>query len=295
MPELDEIINDLSNRLSRKVANIDKLNHWLNKLLEDIFGQVLCVNLYIDLRSGYLNEEQIGIIIDEIDFPSTGARAAFYEYVEKYQSKVLFSNLEGPQTIENDQYVRILPIRDMIDYYLRSALKLPLTYEAQREVMERFFELPDEDREELGIVTEVWRGRMMNVWVTSKSELELELSRLPTSDAANVIRDRLGFYEPNEGIIVYVIYPEKFDKPMVYKPTTIDAHYGCFQYLSIITKKGWGRSCCLNSLSDGLDERVHEAIKGLTNEFKMKILGVIDQKASPDLEHLLNEALRRAV
>jgi hypothetical protein len=229
-------------------------------------------------------------------FAGAQGRWAFYRYVEDHQSDTLCNHLNGPVSLDTDQYARVLPIMDMIEYYLRKPLMLPpLTYEAEQEVLERFFTLPPDKRETLGVVTEVWRGRMLNVWITSKSLLDTSLAGLSENETANVLRDRLGFSGLDSGKLLGIVYPRRFDRVETYVPTSLDSHSGSLFYVSTDGSDRWGLTCGLEASIEGLRERVHQAFDGgLTDQFAMKLFGEITKPAAPDPTHLLNEALTRA-
>jgi hypothetical protein len=280
------------------ITDQTKFENWLRKLWADEFGQALCINLYIDLNKRRLDMQDVASVINNMMFTNGDARLAFYEYIRDHQAELLFHHLDGPQSIEDDQYVRVLTIKDMITYYLHEPLKLhPELFEAEKEVQYKFYDAPLDERENLGVVEAAWTGNMAIVWVTSRSELETVISacKVAHEDPANTIRDRLGFSQLNDGQLVYIIYPEDFDRARVYMPTVLDANVGSLFYLSIASADGWGLSCCLHPHSPGLKERVHEAFTGgLTAEYEMKKIGEIKFPASPKFNHLVNEAIIRA-
>jgi hypothetical protein len=291
---LAEIQKDLSNYLLEEIADETAFGAWLDKLLSDVYGQILSLNLYIDLHMGCLNASAVANILNRMTYSGSEPRWAFYEYIENNQGEALFNHLGGALTLANDQFVRILLLADMVDYYLRKPLSLPsLSYEAQQEVLDRFFFLPPDRRETLAVVNEVQRGRMLNVWVTSKNALDTALTRITSDNTANKLRDRLGFSGVDNGKLVYIVYPEDFDRASTYVPTTLDTHSGSLFYVSA-GENAWGLTCCLSPGTDGMKERVHEPFTGLTADFKLELLGEITESSSPDLDHLLGEAVRRA-
>jgi len=296
LPSLDDIRTNLHTLLISDIEDLDKFENWLDVLITETYGQVLCVNLFIDLKNRCLDTAVVANVIDKMVFAGDQARWAFYKYVEEHQDETFFNHLHGPMVLENDVYVRILPLADMIEYYLREPLKLPpLTYEAEQEVLERFFKLPPNRREKLGVVTEVFRGKMLNGWVTSKSVLDSSTAGLSSNERADRIRDRLGFSSLDSGKLVQIIYPANFDRAPNYVPTTLDSHFGSVYYLSTDAADDWGLTCCLNPLHDGLRERVHKVFDGgLTDEFEMTLVGEITCVPIPNPGHLINEALKRA-
>jgi hypothetical protein len=294
-PRLAQIKENLRTLLLDEIEDESVLGDWLDKLLTDeIYGQVLCVNLYIDLTKGCLSTSKVASIVNRMAFSGTAPRWTFYQYIENNQSEAIFNHLHGALGPADDQFVRVLPLADMIDYYLRQPLSLPpLSYDAEQEVFERFFNPPPDKRETLGVVTAIQRAKMLNVWVTSKTMLDTLLAHLPNDKTANILRDRLGFSGVDSGKLVCVVYPEEFDTARTFVPTTLDAHSGSLFYVSSGENK-WGMTCCLNSGSEGLKERVHEPFDGLTADFKLMFVGDITDVSSGQLDHLLGEAMKRA-
>ena len=294
-PRLAEIRDHLRTFLLAEIEDETALGDWLEKLLTDeIYGQVLCVNLYIDLKRGSLHTSTVANIINRMAFSGATPRWTFYQYIEKNQSEALFNHLTGALTLADDQFVRILTLSDMIDYYLRKPLRLPpLSYDAEQEVFEKFFNAPEHKRTTLAVVREIQRGKMLNVWVTSKTMLDKALADLPKEQAANILRDRLGFSGVDNGKLVGVVYPKDFDSAGTFVPTTLDTHSGSLFYVST-GEEEWGLTCCLNSRTEGMKERVHEPFSGLTADFKLELLGDITDISEGELDHLLGEAINRA-
>ena len=292
---LAEIKDALSTLLLTEIRDASLLADWLDQLLaEDIYGQVLCVNLYIDLNKRCLKTSAVANVINQMAFSGTAPRWSFYQYIEKNQGETLFNHLKGALTVADDQFVRILTLADMIEYYLRKPLKLlPLSFEAEQEVFERFFNSPPDKRETLAVVTAIQKGKMLNVWVTSKTTLDTALKHLTSGKPADELRDRLGFNGVDSGKLVYIVYPKNFDHAATYVPTTLDTHSGSLFYVSA-GEHEWGSTCCLHSRTKGMKERVHEPFNGLTGDFKLELVGEITDSSVPELDHLLDEAVKRA-
>jgi hypothetical protein len=291
---LAEIQKDLSNHLLAEIEDETAFGEWLDKLLSDVYGQVLCLNLYIDLTKGCLNAPAVASVINRMTFSGSEPRWAFYQYIENNQGQVLFNHLGGALTLADDQFVRILLLRDMVDYYFRKAITLPpLTYEAEQEVLNKFILPPPDSRQSLDVISEVQKGKMLNVWVTSKDTLDTALAPLTSDKKANTLRNRLGFSGVDSGKLVYLVYPEHFDRARTYVPTTLDTHKGSLFYVSA-GEKEWGLTCCLTPGTHGLKERVHEPFTGLTADFTLELLGEITESSNANPDHLLDEAVRRA-
>lgn len=299
MPHISQVKDYLKNCLAPEVAEEAQFNEWLDELFNDDLGQILGISLYIDLKNNSLDQSLVVQLIDRMATSSSNARERFYLCLEdeKYQSNYICKHRNSAQPLTNDRYIRILPLESMIEYYFRYALTLPSSssYESQNEVLRNFFGAKKEERKGLGIIQRTWKGRMQNVWVTSKEQLDTLRSHTPAEKFANAVRDCLGFDELDEGKLVGIIYPVNIDNVQAYIPTTLDAHVGCHFFLPIASiNNTWGLSCGLNPMAPGLNERVHESFEGLTDEFESEIIGDVNREASPDWEYLLNQALSRA-
>lgn len=300
MPEIHQIKADLKERLDELVADGVKFNDWLDSLFNDDFGQVLGINLHIDLEHGSLDQSLVVQVIDQMEALSGDARDRFCSCLEdeEYQSHYICKHRGDAQPLKGDRYVRILPLDTMIEYYFRYALTLPSSssFEYQDEVLRKFFNPKRSERKGLGVIERTWRGRMHNVWVTSKKQLDSVRSSTEEGEFANTVRDRLGFDEPCEGRkLVGIIYPVDFERLKTYIPTTLDAHAGCHFFIPFASiESDWGLSCCLNSTAPGFKERVHKSFQGLTDEFESEIIGDVTRETIPDWQYLLNEALSRA-
>lgn len=319
MLELWEIKKYLENTLRPLVADPGKLRAWLDELFalttaggstspptspspgaDEEVAQALGVSIYIDLVKGSVDADLIAQTIDGMDFRSPEARDSFAAHPEDEdeQPNYLCKHEDGPQTLrDDDQYIRVMKLKDMIEYYLRDALTLstPCSYEAEKEVLDRFVLPPAASRRGLGVVTGVFRGGRMNVWVASKKDLDTARSVTGSDDeAATLIRDRFGLYDLNRGTLVYVLYPSGFRGVDFYVPTTLDIGPFCQFYVSNDRSSGWGLTCGLTAAKEGINERVHVAFDGLTDAFTIEMIGAVDVDATPDTDHLLKEALRRA-
>lgn len=318
MLDLWEVKKYLENTLRPLVADQGKLQAWLDEMFalhrgstspstspppiaEEQFAQALGVSIYIDLVKGAVDADLIAQTIDSMDFRSSEPRDSFAAYPEDEdeQPEYLCKHEDGPQTLQDDdQYIRVMKLKDMIEYYLRDALTLstPCSYEAEKEVLDGFVLPPAASRKRLGVVTGVFRGGRMNVWVASKKDLDAARTVASSDDeAATLIRDRFGLYDLNRGTLVYVLYPPGFRGVDFYMPTTLDIGPCCQFYVSNDRSGGWGLTCGLTAANEGLNERVHVVLReGLTDEFTMELIGAVDVDATPDTDHLLKEALRRA-
>lgn len=286
----------LSRALKPRVLNKARFITWLEDLFADDFGKVLAVNLYIDIKTRSLSPASVIDVLDRMATKAptrTTARNRFYLCVEQEcQPSCLCRNPGRPPSLApGDQYARILPLVSMIDYYLRAALSIAPNAEAEDEVRRKFYGTGARTR--LGIVKNTWRGQMNNVWLTSLTLLLKSIEGLPDGEKGNEVRDRFGFFGTDAGTLVYVAYPPDFDD--VFIPTSLDAHSGCYFFVSPPPPRPptWGLTCSLTSAKEGMEERVHLAFDGLSDEYKSEIVGDITQPGTPDVQYLLDEALSR--
>jgi hypothetical protein len=305
MPQIAEIKEYLVARLAQEVREEAAFREWVDNLFKDTLGQVLGVNLYIDLFHESLEQSLVASIIDGMSPSGGDARERFYACVEDegFQPGCICMHKRGTQLLAGDRYVRILPLDLGIQYYFRHALSLASSgHEAESEVLEEFFNPVKEERRGLGLVREIWRGRMMNVWVTSKAQLDDVRAATDEDEFANVVRDYLGFEELDEGVLVGIVYPVDFAADDVRIPTTLDAHSGCHFFVSFASVGAeWGLTCCLNGGHDhappprsGFKERVHRPFVGLTDAFESEMIGKVTEEPEPDWAYLLGVALDRA-
>lgn len=305
---IDEVEQYLKSRLRSHVKNKTQFDKWLKALLNDEQGRVLGYNLYIDLNSEALNQKLVGKVIDRMDISHRDARERFCMSIEdeRYQSEYICQHPHPAPSLDGDRYIRILPLEDMIEYYFRDPLGLSSssTYASKSKVLKKFFHPKRDRRKGLGLIESTWRGRMLNVWVTSKQGLDELRQRTSKREFADQVGNRLGFDNLVIGdILVGIVYPINFNHLVAYIPTTLDAHVGCHFFVPFAAAGvDWGLSCCLNLDSRPkhdpdsycFKERVHEFFEGLTDEFEGEIIGSITEDSLPDWEHLFNVAQRRA-
>lgn len=301
MPDIHLVIDYLKTRLGSHVADAkkDQFNDWLNKLAADRLGAVLGYNLYIDLKNNCLDDALVIDVINRMVTSHSHPRDCFCVCLEDeaQQLRYICKHARREQSLEGDRYIKISSLDSMIEHYFMHALGLPnaTSLESQTQVLDLFFEPPDGEKMGLGIIEGTIRGRMKNVWVTSKNELDELRDATPPTEFANIVRDRLGFDELNDGKLVGIVYPIDFNRAKAYVPTTLDAHSGCHFFISFVSgTNDWGLTCGLSSTAIGLKERVHEAFDGLTDEFESEMIGDITKLADPEWKHLLDEADRRA-
>jgi hypothetical protein len=303
-PTIDEIRAFLLGCFRARVRDPDRFSSWIDDLFNDIYGQVLAVSLYIDITGRRVPDDKIVSLLDTItarpDFDSLDARTVFCFALEdeSLQQAYPFCHTEGRQSLlQSDRYVRVMPLKGLIEYYLRGPLKLSQSGESEREVIRNFFSdgAKGKFKERLGIVTSVWRGRTANVWVTTEGALAGAVSAVQSGqNLPDVLRDRLGFIGLSRGWLATITYPAGFDSVGFYAPTTLDINSLCAFYISMSSSDGWGLTCGLKTDTAGLQERVHEPLNGLADDFELDLRGEVAQPDEPDPVHLLQEALGRA-
>jgi hypothetical protein len=301
-PTFDDLVKKyLFTRLAPYVDQ-DALSEWLDRLFNFSLGKLLGYNLCIDLKNQSLPTPLVADVINNMSASGGDERARFYEFIEgeAVQPHYILKHVRGVQPLNGDRYVRILPLDLGIEYYFRHALTLSSSNrEAEDEVLEQFFNPDKTKRKGLGLVREVWRGRMLNVWVMSKAQLDDVRSAVHEEQFANAVRDLLGFSELDEGTLVGIVYPADFTEG--YLPTTLDAHSGCHFFVTHDSAGAdWGLTCCLNITHaghyfghDGFKERVHESFDGLTDAFHGEIIGEITEEPEPNWSYLLRVARSR--
>lgn len=296
-PDLKRVKTFLSRALKPHIAAKANFTQWLDALFMDDLGKVLGVNLYIDLRNRSLPIPLLLDVLNRLTANASYVKAArdgFYFCIEAECQHICLCKHPGKVTplAAGDRYVRVLPLESMINFYLRDAITAAPNAEGEAEVRREFY--GKGPRRKLGLVKKTWRGKMNNVWVTSFNTLLGVLAGLPEKKKANVIRDRFGFFGADTGTLVYVAYPPDFTE--AYVPTTLDAHSGCYFFVPPPSPPppAWGLTCSLTPGHTGVEERVHLAFDGLTDEYESEIIGDITEPSSPDPNHLLSVALSRA-
>jgi hypothetical protein len=252
------------------------------------------MNLYIDLKTGAIGAAEVANVLNKMARDGD-ARLRFYRCVEdeENQSDCICRHYRGEQSIEGDRYVRIMPFTSMVKY-CSGAISATYSADREAEVEEMFYAADPAERVRLGVLERFWCGRMENVWVTSKTELDqvLELDVSPQEKASR-LRTRLGFYKYDVGRLVFVAYPSGTDFVAAFQPTSLDANTTSSFFIS----KGshadtWGETCSLNSTFDGMRERVHRGFEGLTDAFESEIIGPVEPE-DPDMDHFLSVAWSR--
>jgi hypothetical protein len=295
-PTLQGIKDYLHTVLTPHVTNSDDFNAWLDNLFEatNTFGQLLALNLYIDLRTNAITESGIANVLNNMVYDGD-ARSSFYQCVEdkNNQPSCICQHSSGKQELASDQYVRVMPYTSMAAYCCISLTKKN-TPEAQAEIEQMFYAEDHAERCSLSMLSAWWRGRMENVWVTSKAELDeiLDLDVDPT-EKASLVRTRLGFYGYDTGRLVFIAYPAGAHYE-AFQPTSLDANPGCLFFVSkqMQPTDTWGETCSLSSGFEGLKERVHRPFQGLTDDYETEIIGEVEAQ-SPDMNHLLTVAWSR--
>jgi hypothetical protein len=292
----------LRDRLSDVTDRVE-LAQWLDELFDDELGRVLGLGLYIDVKSTALDSSLVAKVIDRM-LPTAGeARDRFCRATEDttHQTEYICKHLRGRQPLNGDRYIRILPLEAMIEFYFRFAMSLPSpsSYASQNKVLKKFFDPVRTKRRGLGVIKRTWRGRLLNVWVTSKNDLDALREKTAVDKFADMVGISLGFDGLLKGNkLVGIVYPVDPDLVAGYIPTTLDAHLNCRFFVPFAdANSDWGLTCCLHNLErhlHGLKERVHEAFDGLTNEFQGEIIGDITEEFKPDWSHLLEVASGRA-
>jgi len=295
-PTLQGIKDYLHSALAPHVTNGYGFNLWLDELFQatNTFGQLLALNLYIDLTTGAITESGVANVLNHMVHHGD-ARLSFYQCVEdkNNQSSCICQHSSGQQHLAGDRYVRVMTYTSMAGYCCTSLTKKN-TPETQAEIEQMFYDEDHAERCPLSMLTAWWRGRMENVWVTSKADLDEILNlNIDSKKKASLLRTRLGFYGCDTGRLVFVAYPAGAACE-AFQPTSLDANPGCYFFVSkqMQATDTWGETCSLNSGFDGMKERVHRPFQGLTDDFETEIIGEVEAQ-SPDMNHLLTVAWSR--
>jgi hypothetical protein len=295
-PTLQGIKDYLHTVLAPHVTDDNAFNLWLDELCQatNTFGQILALNLYIDLTTGAITESGVANVLNKMVYDGD-ARSSFYQCIEdeNNQSSCVCQHSSGQQQLAGDRYVRVMTYSSMAGYCCKS-LTNNNTPEAQAEMEQMFYAEDPDERCPLGMLSAWWRGRMENVWVTSKAELDEILGLdIDPKKKASLVRTRLGFYGYDTGRLVFVAYPAAAHYE-AFQPTSLDANPGCLFFVSkqMQPTDTWGETCSLSSGLEGLKERVHRPFQGLTDDFETEIIGEVEAQP-PDMDHLLTVAWSR--
>jgi hypothetical protein len=295
-PTLQVIKDYLHSVLAPHVTDGDVFKLWLDNLCEatNTFGQILALNLYIDLTTKAITQSGVANVLNNMVYDGD-ARESFYQCVEdkNNQSSCVCQHSSGQQQLAGDRYVRIMPFSSMVTHCSYSLSK-KYTPEFEAEVEEMFYAEDHAERCPLSLLSAWWRGKMENVWVTSKTELDaiLALKTSPEKKASQM-RTRLGIYEYDTGRLVFVAYPAS-SSCEAFQPTSLDANSGCVFFVSKQMQPAdtWGETCSLSPDFPGMKERVHRTFRGLTDDFESEIVGPVEPEDA-DMNHLLSVAWSR--
>ena len=112
----------------------------------------------------------------------------------------------------------------------------------------------------------------------------------PRCSIANEVRDKLGLFRKDEGILVEVKYPKDVKLDRIRRPTVLDAG-ATWLYRTPKFKAPWGAAVDLNTRADGFPEAVHSPCN-IDGAFDLRVLGAISLPANrPNYPLLTAESL----
>jgi hypothetical protein len=278
-----------------------RAKRWLRKLPydRDRSGELLGINMAIDIASEAILPGVFASIIDRITVPIWSARTAFFRAQVNHpdsDSFVCASQLNSPTLADSNAYLRVLEIEDFAEYYTGpSFVFLPHSPIDIKEVRKRYFST----KTSLAAIDKWWDGSFGRVWVMSKQEFSSVCAKFPKAEHGTILNDALGIGHSHGGgpkgepEMVAVEYPTNFNVGCK-QPTLLDSKWRnkSTWYVSEGNKDGWGTTQSCSGLRDGIRERVHSRFKNLTDEYYTIHIGPADTPGM-DVSALISEAYRR--
>lgn len=275
------------------------LTRWINALPACADGKLLGTCLAIDIAAGAIMIETAAGILRCLPRRFDDAREAFATAIEirAKAEEIRCSSLRPARPLESNRaYSRVLTVDDFITYYVGPTYaRASLNPATIAEIKETYLDVADGTP--LGEIDTVWKGTSPVVWVVPVDRVERLRSRgnSPPSEPGDVVNDVLGLGYAVGNELLLVMYPPKFDAAVRCRPpTTVDAPWrraGTF-FVACSADDGWGRTQSCSGRKVYAPERVHYALKGLTNGFRSRTIGPIGA-LSTNRAGLLPEALGR--
>lgn len=177
---------------------------------------------------------------------------------------------QGPKITRNTiQCSRIIEAQDLITYRNIDVSRIGFVingYITKKQI--RFLEtlgLKD-------IAKNHMTSRRSFTWVTQGKEILRLFRKHKSGDLPNILRNKLGllhFIEDQE--LVEIIYPKGRIKDLLKAPTFIEGNPSLI-FRSTFATDGWGRTCDIVSLDEGLPEAVHPKVE-FDSEFRIRYIG----------------------
>jgi hypothetical protein len=263
-------------------------------------GRRLGVCMAIDVLSGALEPKVFASVLDMVDQDEIDARRAFGIAFDKFPDKeslVCVSNLVAPPLEADDFYMRILLLRDFIEYYVSP--NNPHSFDPADVEDVRLSYFGENAPSDLSDIETWWTGLNGVVWVMSHSEYVALTSGMQPNERGTILNDALGLGKGpsravNDGVeLVAVRYPNSFTHACS-QPSTLDAYWVNYSwyYLSYTKEDGWGRTQSCSGTAGAIRERVHRGFEGLSADFSGLHVGGITN-VTEAREKLLTEGYRR--
>jgi hypothetical protein len=254
--------------------SIKKINEFIKALQVPAKGRVFLSNFVFDSRmlrvpSNILERFWQGIA-DKWDASAKTAKPEVF--VEEYSNSLIPDEYfcHGPKiTRSTVQCSRIMEAQDLITYKNIDVSKTGFVingYITKKQIR---------SLESLGlkdIAKNHMSSRRSFVWVTQGKEILKLFRKYKSGGLANILRSKLGllhFIEDQE--LIEVIYPKGRIKDQLRAPTFLEGNPSLI-FRSSINNDGWGRTCDLISLDEGLPEAIHPKVE-FDGEFRIRYIG----------------------
>lgn len=115
-------------------------------------------------------------------------------------------------------------------------------------------------------------SRRSFAWVTQGKEILKLFRKHKAGGLPNILRNKLGllhFIEDQE--LIEVIYPKGRIKDQLRAPTFLEGNPSLI-FRSTSSSDGWGRTCDITSMEDGLPEAIHPKVE-FDSEYRIRYLG----------------------
>jgi len=272
--------------------------YWLRLLIGHDEGRRFAACLAIDLRCGALKQEEVRPFFAAVSNGCADGLEALKSFAEAVQAVrdqwVCRSSHKGTPLEAGDRYARVMEIKGFTERYLAPTLPIPPNAAGVREARRMLKRgLP------LGMLREVWRGGLPNVWISSQADLDKVRENSDPDHPGTVVNDALGLGFPDGGAedrrpeLLAVFYPEGVPDE-TFQPTSFDCRWDLYLHLfvSMGRNNSWGETFSVSGQPPYCPERVHRAISGLNNSFVAQYIGV-SNILTRDVSRLVKAALER--
>jgi hypothetical protein len=278
---------------------------WIEKLGHESCkdGHRLGACIAIDILSGALEPEVLASILNLVDPDKPDARKEFGVAFDKHPKRknlVIASKLASPPLDREDSYIRILLLRNFIEYYVNPSNPHSFDPADVEDIRMSYFS--DETDADFSDIKEWWTGKSGVVWVMPYNDYQELTKDVKSEERGSLVNDALGLGKApstgeNDGMeMVAVKYPQDFSVGCS-QPTTLDAYWidHSWYFISYVKQDGWGRTQSCSGTTGVIRERVHGEFKNLTRGYTGIYIGVITKNVSHNRKRLLQEACERFI